>query len=125
MTKGFMSGITFLILLVIFINGFASSYTAHDISNLSYVLALGIDVGEKAKMKISMQFSKTGVFSSGEGSSSEDSENIVLVSCEADSIFSGINLLNSYVGKEINLSHCSLVVFSEEFAKQRYSTNCL
>ena len=104
MTKGFISSISFLLLMAFFINGFSASYTAHDMSNLSYVLALGIDVGEKAKMKISMQFSKTAVFSSGEGSTAEDASNIVLVACEADSLFSGINLLNSYVGKEINLA---------------------
>ena len=34
-----------------------------------------------------------------------------------DTAQSAINLLNSYIGKEINLSHCSLIIFSEEFAK--------
>lgn len=112
--------ITFLILLVIFINAFSASYMSHNISNLAYVLALGIDVGENAKMKISAQFTKTSVFASNGGNSSSDNSNIVLVSGEADSIFSGLNLLNSYIGKEINLAHCSVIVFSEEFAKQRY-----
>lgn len=121
MSKNTIAIITFLVLLVIFISAFSTVYTANNISNLAYLLALGIDVGENAQMKISAQFSKTGIFSSGSGTSSEDDSNIVLVSGEADSIFSGINLLNSYIGKEINLSHCSVVVFSEEFAKQGIS----
>lgn len=121
MSKISVSIIAFLILFVIFANGFSAAYTSRKIGNIAYVLALGIDVGEKAKMKISAQFSKSTSFSPTTGSSGEDASNIILVSGEADSIFSALNLLNSYIGKELNLSHCSLFIFSEEFAKQR---NC-
>ena len=119
MSKNAISIIGFLILLAIFAGAFSSSYTSHNISNLAYVLAIGIDVGEKAKMKISAQFTKSDASSPSNGSSDESS-NIVLVSGEADSIYSGLNLINSYIGKEINLSHCNVVVFSEELAKQRH-----
>lgn len=119
MSKNFITIIVFSILLVIFINGFSASYTSRKIGNLAYVLALGIDVGEKAKLKVSAQFTKSASVSPGSGTSAEDIDNIVLVAGEADSIFSAINLLNSYIGKEINLAHCSLIIFSEEFAKQR------
>ena len=112
MSKSFISIIVFLVLLVIFINGFSASYTSRQLGNLAYVLAMGIDVGENSKMKVSVQFTKTNSVSSSSSSSSEDSSNVVLVSGEADSIFSAINLLNSYIGKEINLSHCSILVFS-------------
>lgn len=87
--------------------------------NLAYVLAIGIDVGEQAKMKFSAQFTNSDAFSPSNGSSDESS-NIVLVSCEADSIYNGLNLINSYIGKEVNLSHCSVAVFSEDIAKQRH-----
>lgn len=119
MSKNAVSIIAFIILLVIFAGAFSSSYTSHNISNLAYVLAIGIDVGEKAKMKISAQFTKSDVSSPSNGSSDESSS-IILVSCEADSIYSGLNLINTYIGKEINLAHCNVVVFSEELAKQRY-----
>lgn len=117
MSKCFVTIVIFLILFIIFINAFSASYASHNISNLAYVLAIGIDKGEKAKMKISAQFTKNSTSSNSESSSS--SGNIVLVTGEADSIFSGLNLLNSYIGKELNLAHCSVVIFSEEFAKER------
>lgn len=120
MSKNFVSIVICLIILVIFANGFSVAYTSREMGNLAYILALGIDVGEKSKMKVSAQFTKSASVSPGSGTSAEDIDNIVLVSGEADSIFSAINLLNSYIGKEINLSHCSLIIFSEEFAKQRY-----
>lgn len=120
MSKNSIIIITFFLLLIFFIHGFSASYTSRQISNLAYVLAMGIDVGEEAKMKVSVQFTKTSSLSSS-GDSSNNSDNVVLVSGEADSVFGAINLLNSYIGKEINLSHCSLFIFSEEFAKNR---NC-
>ena len=119
MSKNFVKIIVFFILLIIFINAFSESYVSHSLTNLAYVLALGIDVGEKAKLKITAQFSKATAFDSG-GGSSDSSGQIVMVSGEADSIFSGINLLNSYIGKELNLAHCNVVVFSEELAKNGY-----
>ena len=121
MSKNFVSVIISLILIVIFANGFSAAYTARKIDNLAYVLALGVDVGEKAKLKVSAQFTKSSSISPGSGNSSEDSSNIILISGEADSIYSALNLLNSYIGKEINLSHCAIFIISEEFAKQR---NC-
>lgn len=121
-SKNTIAIIAFVITLTIFIGAFSSSYSYQNMSNLAYVLAIGIDKGEKAKMKISLQFTNSSSFSS-QNSSSEDSNNIVLVSGEADSIFSGINLLNSYIGKEINLSHCNLVVFQKNLQKWNIISN--
>ena len=118
MNKNLVTFIVFIILLVFFINGFSNSYTYHNISNLAYVLALAIDIGEKAEMKITAQFTKDSSFSTGSDSSSSESNKPILVSCQADSLFSGLNLINTYIGKELNLSHCSVVVFSEDFAKK-------
>lgn len=119
MSKNLIRIIAFIILVCIFGIAFSSSYTHRTLGNLAYVLAIGIDVGENAKMKISAQFTKSTAISPGSSGSSEDDSNIVLVSGEADSIFSCLNLLNTYIGKELNLAHCSVIVFSEEFAKKR------
>lgn len=116
MSKNLIYIIFFLVLLIFYIYGFSVSYTSHNISNLAYVLALGIDKGENAKLKISAQFAKNTI--SSENGSSDSSSNNILTACEADSIFSALNILNSYIGKEINLAHCSVIIFSEEIAKE-------
>lgn len=119
MSKNAISIISFLILLVVFASAFSSSYTSHNMSNLAYVLALGIDVGENSKMEVSAQFTNSDSFSPS-SSSSDEASSIFLVSGEANSIYSCLNLINTYIGKEINLSHCSVVIVSEAFAKERY-----
>lgn len=119
MKKKFVIILILFIVFITFIAGFSDSYISRRIDHLAYVLVLGIDKGEKAKLKISAQFINVSSSSSG---ASSDSSQIVLTSCEANSIFSGLNLLNSYIGKEINLAHCSVVVFSEEIAKEGISS---
>ena len=119
MSKNAISIISFLILLGVFASAFSSSYTSHNMSNLAYVLALGIDVGENSKMKVSAQFTNSVSFSPS-SSSSDEASSIFLVSSEANSIYSCLNLINTYIGKEINLSHCSVVIVYEAFAKERY-----
>ena len=121
MSKNSISIIIFIIILIIFINAFSASYTSRNISNLAYIFALGIDKGENAKMKISAQLSNIAT-STGGGGSSGEGNNPTLISCEADSIFSGINLLNTYIGKELNLAHCSVFVISKEFAQDGISS---
>lgn len=118
-SKNAIKIIAFLIFLTIFISGFSSSYTSHNLNKLAYVLALGIDVGENAKIKVTAQFAKSDSFSPN-SSSSDNSSQLVLVSGEANSIYGCLNLINSYMGKEVNLAHCGIVIFSEDFAKQRY-----
>ena len=119
MKKKFIIILILFVVFITFIAGCSNSYVSHRIEHLAYVLVLGIDKGEKAKLKISTQFINVSSSSSG---ASSDSSQIVLTSCEANSMFSGLNLLNSYIGKEINLAHCSVVVFSEEIAKEGISS---
>ena len=119
MKKKFIIILILFVVFITFIAGFSNSYISRRIEHLAYVLVLGIDKGEKAKLKISTQFINVSSSSSG---ASSDSSQIVLTSCEANSMFSGLNLLNSYIGKEINLAHCSVVVFSEEIAKEGISS---
>lgn len=120
-SKNAINIIAFLVLLAIFIGAFSSSYTSHNLTNLAYVLALGIDTGENAQIKLTAQFTRSDSFSPS-GNSSDESSNIILISGEADSIYGCLNFLNSYVGKEINLAHCGAVIFSEDFAKNGISS---
>lgn len=118
-----------VIIAIIIVSLFFSltNYTnsSENIDNLAYVMAIGMDIGETAKYKISVQFSTvesadTGTSSKSSGgdtSGSEQSSNFLINTVEADSIDKGIAIINSYIDKEINLSHCKIVILSEELAK--------
>ena len=110
---------TFIIMtIIVFMLAFTPSYTSLNIDNLAYVVAIGIDVGESEKLNVTFQFT-TGSFG-GESGSSEKSP-LILNSVEASSIDSAVNLMNSYMARELNLSHCKIIVFSEELATKGIS----
>ena len=92
---------------------FNDSYMYFNIDNLAFVNAIGIDLADNNNYKISFQFTKPNS-SSSEGSTSDNTP--IINTVETSSISSAINLMNSYVGKELNMSHCKLIVFSEKVA---------
>lgn len=70
--------------------------------------------GETEKFKISFQFTKGS--SGSESGSSGQSNPIIINSVETSSIDKAINLMNSYMARELNLSHCKVIIFSEKVA---------
>ena len=103
-----------LILLVII--AFLEYYDVRGVEELSYVIAIGIDVSEENENNIilTVQVATTKPQESGGTSSLETN----LLSVETDSIGLGFNILNTLSTNELNLSHCSAIVFSEKLAKK-------
>lgn len=107
-----------LILLVLLILSTRHNTTSESIENLAYVIAIGIDNAENGLIELTLQIATPSSDSSGGSSSSSSgqSNQATTTSVECTSINSGLNMVNSYISKKLNLSHCKIVVFSEEFA---------
>lgn len=105
-----------VVLVIIFISGFSASYNSLNISNCAFAVAIGVDKSTKNKLKLTFEFLSTSP--SGE-SFSEITP--ILNSVDCSSITNGINIMNAYLGKKVNLSHCKLIIFSEELAKDGIS----
>ena len=104
-----------IIIVIIFSLAFTGSHIVQSVDDLAYAVALGIDVGDKEDLKVTFQFTMPSP--SGESGSGKSSP-AVIDTVEANSIDSAINFMNAYVSKEINLSHCKVIVISEEVAKR-------
>ena len=102
--------ILIILVAILFSFAFTSSHRIQSIDDLTYIVALGIDVGDTERLKVTFQFTKPSA-ASGEGSSNESSS-IIMDTIEAPSIDAAHNLKITYSRKEINLSHCKLIIFS-------------
>lgn len=111
-----------LIAFIVIVNlyAFSPSYTYDNIDNLAYVVAIGIDTATSNNLKVSFQFTDTSAYSND---SSSGNTGTIINTVEAQSLESSVNLLNSYIGKNINLAHCKVIVFSEEVAKDGLSNH--
>ena len=110
--------ILFIVITIIaIIWGFSSSYSSHNIDNIVHVVAIGIDKYDDSEdnMKVSFQF--VNLSSSDEGSSGGEASTVI-TSIITTTINEAINLMNSYIGKELNFSHCKVIVFSKDFAEK-------
>lgn len=105
--------IIFVFILVIAIP-FVNLSSVQSIDDSAYLVALGIDVGENTD-ELNVTFEFTMPNSSGEDASSEVAPTVIN-SVNAPSLDSAINLMNTYVSKEINLSHCKAIIISESLA---------
>lgn len=106
--------IAIVIVTILLIIAFYSSYDSEKIDNLAFVIAIAIDRGSTDEnLKISFQIAKPSSMSESNSSKGTTS---VINSVETSSIGSAINLMNSYIEKQLNFSHCKLIVFSEAVA---------
>lgn len=107
-----------LVILTIILLSLSGCYDAHGIEEFSYATALGLDVSENKLLSLTLQISIPSTTSESGSSQSSKTDTITV---ECNSINSGISLINSYISKEVNLSHCKVIVISEELAYQGLS----
>lgn len=106
-----------IVLILVLLVAFSSSYRALNIDNLAFAVALGVDTSETKGLKVTFQFVNPP--STSEGSNQE--AHIFEDTVEATSIPNAINIMNSYLARKIDLSHCRSIVFSEDVAKNGIS----
>ena len=120
MSKNMIKFYSVVVLTLVFIYAFSASYTSDSVDNISYVIALAVDVNEgEQNLQVTFEFMDTSAFSSEQ---SGDSKGAIIDTITSTSINSAINLLNAYIGKEVNLSHCKVVVFSDKLAEKGISS---
>ncbi len=104
--------------IILFISLFVFSGCKENTSNIEnyyYVVAIGVDkIEENENILLSVQIASTSGGSSSDSSQSSESK---IYTTEAINLSSGISVLDNYLSKKLNFSHCSAVIFSEELAK--------
>lgn len=112
--------LSILCILSIILTLLSGCYDARGIEELAYATAIGLDVSENNMLNLTIQISLPNSGTSPDsGSSQSNKTDITTVECS--SINAGISLMNSYISKEVNLSHCKVIIISEELAEQGIS----
>lgn len=107
-----------ILLILIFIIAFSNSYQSLSVDNLAHVIAIGVDKLDEDNLSITFQFSTTTPTSEAGFMKNTSS---ITDTIKASSIGNAINLMDNYMSKDMNFSHCKLIVFSEEIAVEGIS----
>ena len=112
--------ISLICILIVILFTLTGCYSTMDMDKYFYIVGLGLDITENGHLKVSIQIANT-LLSNSQGDSgssvSSDSSQYRIYSVEAETIESAITILNNYLNKKINLSHCTVLVISEELCK--------
>lgn len=113
----------FLLVLVCIISvfGLTGCSSSRGIEDKAYAIALGIDTSNTHDLKISIQFAVLNSSESSTSSNGSTDNNSTILSVDCSTIDSGITLINSYISKQVNLSHCKAVIISEEYSSSGIS----
>lgn len=107
-------------ILIVMLFTLTGCYSTMDMDKYFYIVGLGLDITEDGQLQVSVQIANTLLSNSQESSGNSGgsaSSEYRIYSVEAETIESAISILNNYLNKKINLSHCTILVISEELCK--------
>jgi len=107
------------ILILAFI--LSGCYDAKELDEYTYVIAVGIDKGVTDSYRLTIKFHTMKGGGGGEtgGATGADYE---ILTIDAPTFFTGINMINSSIARELNFMHTKTLVFSKEIAETGVST---
>ncbi len=103
-------------------------YDSKDIDEMVYVVAIGVDEAEDENTKFTLQLALPLNISGGVETSfdtEQGSAPLNNISISESDIYTAIDKINMNISKEINISHCKLIVFSKAAAEgglERYKS---
>lgn len=97
---------------------FTGCFDKREIDDMAYPIALGFDKGKTNELRMTLQLAVPTNIAGGEGGGGEEDKSVTVVTVETPTIYSGLNMLNSFVSKQINISHVKVIIFSQELAKE-------
>ncbi|HEX9063186.1 MAG TPA: Ger(x)C family spore germination protein, partial [Clostridia bacterium] len=112
--------ILLLLVFVFLLTTLTGCFDAQEVSEWSYVYSIGLEKGQTDKLRLTVQL-QSMKSSSGEGSDPgkpQGEGDIETVSVDCPTFHSGLDLINTYVSRQVNYMHTKYLVFSENLAKE-------
>ncbi len=117
-----VSKVIAVLLLMIIAVSLSGCYDQRDIDELVYPLAIGLDVGEANILRMTLQLAAPLAIGAGGGDSGGGGggkgQTTSLITVDTPSIYSGLNLINNIISKEVNLSHAKVIIISKALAQK-------
>ncbi len=115
--------IFFIVTLIVLCTVLSSCYDRKEIDDKAYVVTMGLESGKTNYLKMTLEFAVPSRMQGGEGGGSGGADgggnpSSSVTTIEIPTIYAGINMVNTYISKEVDFTHAKLVVFSEELARK-------
>ncbi len=112
---------SFALLIILLCGLLSACYDKREIDDLAYVVAIGFDEGKTNYLRVTLQIAKPGSIAGGGGGESgggKSEKPYMITTVEAPTLLSALNMINTYVSRQINLSSAVALIFSESLAEK-------
>lgn len=104
-------------------------YDKREVDELAYPLAIGLDIGEANELRLSLQLAAPleigggggGASGGGGGGGGGERKSSSIITVDTPSLYSGLNLINNIISKEIIVSHAKVIVVSKKLAEKGFT----
>ena len=119
-----------IIIIIAIMTGFLSGcYDRREVDDLAYAVAIGLDKGKTNILRLTLQLAvplviagggggNKGSTGGGGGGGAEGEQKTDTIVVETPSLLAGVNMINNFLSKQVNLSHAQVIVISEELARE-------
>jgi spore germination protein KC len=97
-------------------------YDAQEISEWGYAYSIGMEKGIKDKLRMTVQVPSLREKSGGGSEADKEHGEIETIVIDCPTFYSGVNMINSFLSRELNYMHAKYLVFSEALAKEGIDT---
>ncbi|MCW2278357.1 Ger(x)C family spore germination protein [Heliophilum fasciatum] len=116
--------IIMVIMLLCLCAAVSGCYDRREVEDMAYVIAIGVDIGVNDGVRLSFQLSggggaqaQGGAGQKGAGNPIQAEATNAVYTIDAPSLYTGLNQINTFSSKQLNLEHAKMIIFSEEIAK--------
>lgn len=118
--------ISLILICVIPLTLFTGCFDAWEVTEMAYVYSIGLEKGVTDKLRMTIQVpSMAGGKGGGQSGGSEGGQkqsDIETITIDCPTFYSGVNMVNSFISRQLNYMHAKYLVFSESLAKEGIDT---
>src|SRR5690606_36586961 len=105
--KRTVKSVGIIVILVTLLTGMTGCFDAREVDDLAYPMAIGFDKGDNNLLKMTLQLALPVAIAGGGGEEAPGGggKTSSIVTLEVPALFSGLNMANTFISKQINLSH--------------------
>lgn len=121
--------ILFILICILPLTALSACYDAQEVTEWAYVYSIGMEKGvtDKLRMSVQIQTMKGGAGGGGQTdgggkTNGEEKDGYVVITIDCPTFYAGVNMINSFLSRELNYMHTKFMVYSENLAKEGIDT---
>lgn len=122
-----MHRLIWIVIGILLVSSLTGCYDAQEVTENAYVYSIGMEKGVTNILRLTVQVPKMKASggsggSEGGGGSEKGGGDVETITVDCPTFYSGVNMINTFLSRQINYMHTRFLVFSESLAREGIET---